>query len=82
MKVTDALGNVLMRGQKLYWKEANLYVTVREVTSVSDGKVAALKLELDMGVPMTKDSAQFPMFVRVVDPDAEEVVHKALGIVR
>ncbi len=79
MRVTDAIGNTLTPGQKLYWKQADLYVTVLDVKVAADGKVGALSLQLDMGVPLNKDTANFPMFIRVVDPDAEAVVAKAMG---
>jgi hypothetical protein len=77
MKIFDAMGNQLAPGQKLYWKQADLYVDVVDVKYIDEGRIASLKL--DIGVQAGKDKAEFPMFIRVVDPNAEKLIEKAMG---
>jgi hypothetical protein len=79
MKIFDAMGNQLAPGQKLYWKQADLYVDVVDVKYIDEGRIASLSLKLGIGVQAGKDKAEFPMFIRVVDPNAEKLIEKAMG---
>lgn len=72
MKITDAIGNELRPGVKLYWKQADLMLVVKEVGDANKGQIATLKLELDMGVEAHQGAASFPMFIRVVSPIEDE----------
>jgi hypothetical protein len=85
IKIIDQVGNELASGKRVLWIDKKLYAQVLSIEYAPDGQtgalVVAVPLPFQRKMPDGKnvETAQFPEFVCIVDPQSNEQAEDILN---